>query len=394
MSTSRSFLLGLFFLCALGVLGYYTLFLTNFTLFKEQPEVVVHFARTNGLREGDAVLVAGMRWGRIKSLSYDPKAPEERRVTVVASLNEALELREGCKLAIEDATLLGGRNLTIDPGPAGAKPIPGGERLMGEVVANPLNSLGELVKESRADVEQIVDDLAFLSRQAREGKGPVGRLLSDQQMAEDIAQSAQRASATLANLERISAQLVEGRGTVGKLLSEEDLYIDLRASASKLGRLLDDATAVSSALAKGEGLAGRLAKDEAWAREFDAGLRSLSSVIQKLDKGEGTLAYLLNDDTLVRDLERIVARVERGEGGLGKLITRDDVYENLRETTENLAVITSQVRSGQGSLGRLLMDDEVYLQVKQALAIVQRALEEYREAAPITTFTSIFFNTF
>ena len=56
MTTSRSFLLGLFFLAALGVLGYYTLFLTNFTLFKERPELVVHFSRTNGLREGDPVI--------------------------------------------------------------------------------------------------------------------------------------------------------------------------------------------------------------------------------------------------------------------------------------------------------------------------------------------------
>jgi len=394
MSTSRSFLLGLFFLGALGVLGYYTLFLTNFTLFHAQPEIVVHFERTNGLREGDAVLVAGMRWGRVKSLSYDPSAPEERRVTVVASLNEPLELRVGAKLAIEDATLLGGRNLTIDPGPAGAAAIPASARLMGVVVANPLNSLGELVKDSRADVEQIVDDLAFLSRQAREGKGPVGRLLSDQQMAEDLAASAQRAAATLANLERISADLVAGRGTVGKLLSQDELYEDLRQSATKLNRMLDDVASVSASLAKGEGLAGRLAKDSDWAREFDEGLRSIASVLKRLDRGEGTLGRLMQDETLLRDIERIVARIENGEGSLGKLLTRDDVYENIRETSENLAVITAQVRAGRGSLGRLLMDDEVYLQVKQALNVVQRALEEYREAAPITTFTSIFFQTF
>lgn len=394
MSTSRSFLLGLFFLGALGVLGYYTLFLTNFTLFHAQPEIVVHFERTNGLREGDAVLVAGMRWGRVKSLSYDPSAPEERRVTVVASLNEPLELRVGAKLAIEDATLLGGRNLTIDPGPAGAAAIPASARLMGVVVANPLNSLGELVKDSRADVEQIVDDLAFLSRQAREGKGPVGRLLSDQQMAEDLAASAQRAASTLANLERISADLVAGRGTVGKLLSQDELYEDLRQSATKLNRMLDDVASVSASLAKGEGLAGRLAKDSDWAREFDEGLRSIASVLKRLDRGEGTLGRLMQDETLLRDIERIVARIENGEGSLGKLLTRDDVYENIRETSENLAVITAQVRAGRGSLGRLLMDDEVYLQVKQALNVVQRALEEYREAAPITTFTSIFFQTF
>jgi hypothetical protein len=40
------------------------------------------------------------------------------------------------------------------------------------------------------------------------------------------------------------------------------------------------------------------------------------------------------------------------------------------------------------------MSDDIYQQIKAALLIVQRALEEYREAAPVTTFTSVFFGAF
>ena len=83
-----------------------------------------------------------------------------------------------------------------------------------------------------------------------------------------------------------------------------------------------------------------------------------------------------------------------GEGTIGKLLTKDDVYDNLKETTDDVRVVAAAVRNGQGSLGRLLMDDELYQQIKTALSIVQRALEEYREAAPITTFTSVFFGAF
>jgi hypothetical protein len=70
------------------------------------------------------------------------------------------------------------------------------------------------------------------------------------------------------------------------------------------------------------------------------------------------------------------------------------VYENNRDTTENLAVLTGAIRNGQGSIGRLIMSDDIYQQIKAALLIVQRALEEYREAAPVTTFTSVFFGAF
>src|SRR5439155_3489858 len=103
---------------------------------------------------------------------------------------------------------------------------------------------------------------------------------------------------------------------------------------------------------------------------------------------------LINDDSIARNVASITGRIDRGEGSFGALLTKSDVYDNLRETSENAAVITTAIRNGQGSIGHLVMDDEVYQQIKTALLIVQRALEEYREAAPITTFTSVFFGAF
>jgi phospholipid/cholesterol/gamma-HCH transport system substrate-binding protein len=394
MTTSRSFLLGLFFLAALGVLGYYTLFLTNFSLFKEQPELVVHFARTNGLREGDAVLVAGMRWGRVKQLTYDPKAPEARRVTVVAALNEPLELRQGFSIAIEDATLLGGRNLAIDPGPSEGAAIAPGAQLVGTVAPNPLNALGDLVRDSKTNVQQAVADIAFLTGAVREGKGPLGRLFRDEGMANDIASFMGSAARAVANLERISADIVSGKGTAGRLLGDPTLYDELSQATRKLGTLAENINAIALQVQKGEGLAGRLFYDEQWAREFQETIENVNRITHKIESGDGTLAQLVNDSTLAADARKIVSTIAEGKGSVGKAIMKDELYDNLTETTENLAMVTGTVRSGQGSLGRLIMDEELYVQVKAALAIVQRALEEYREAAPITTFTSIFFNAF
>ncbi|MBK7643421.1 MAG: MCE family protein [Planctomycetes bacterium] len=394
MTANRSFLLGLFFIAALGVLGYYTLFLTNFSLFKQPNEMLVHFSRTNGLREGDAVQVAGMRWGRVKQLTFDPKAPQERRVTVLASLNDPLELREGFKIAIEDATLLGGRNLAIDPGPAEGQPIAKDAVLIGSVAPNPLTALGDLVKESKANVEQTISDIASLTRGVRDGKGPLGRLFRDENMATGLSDFVADASKAVANLERISADLAAGKGTAGRLLSDPSLYDELRDATKRLSTLSDNVNAIALQVQKGEGLAGKLFYDEQWAREFQETVQNVNRITRKIDSGDGTLARLVNDPTLVDDAQKIVSTIAAGKGSVGKAIMKEELYDNLNETTENLAIVTGTVRSGQGSLGRLIMDEELYVQVKSMLSIVQRALEEYREAAPITTFTSIFFNAF
>ena len=47
-----------------------------------------------------------------------------------------------------------------------------------------------------------------------------------------------------------------------------------------------------------------------------------------------------------------------------------------------------------GSIGKLVMADDLYISIQRAIATVTGALEEYREAAPITAFTSVLFSVF
>lgn len=391
MSGQRSVILGLFFLVALLVLGYYTLFLTDFTLFKKQAELRVHFAETNGLREGDSVLVAGMRWGRVKKLVYDPDAPQERRILLIAALNEPLVLREGFQIRIEDATLLGGRNVSIEPGPAAGAKVDTERVLFGEVAPSPIDVITKLVEGSGQGIQQVVDDFAAITGGVRQGKGVVGRLLADEKLADDIATSAASLSRALAHFEAVAADLQKGRGTAGRLLSDEALYEELAAAARKLTTAIDEATLLARDVRAGNGIAGRLVSDETLAGDLSAAIKSARNVTEKIDRGEGTIGVLVNDDTIARDVGDIVGRVSRGEGTIGALLVRPEVYDNLREITEDIAVVTSALRSGQGSFGRLVMDDELYQQLRTALQTVQRSLEEFREAAPITTFTSVFF---
>jgi phospholipid/cholesterol/gamma-HCH transport system substrate-binding protein len=394
MPNQRTFLVGLFVLIALGVLGYFTLFLTDFDLFKKKAELRVKFSQTNGLREGDSVLVAGMRWGKVKSLEFDPSAPNERRITVVATLKEKVFLRRGFVIRIEDATLLGGKNLSIDPGPAGAEVVPEDEMLFGEVAANPLASLGDLVAESQRGVAKILEDLSSITHGVREGRGPLGRMVTDEKLAQDLAETMQGAAKALANLEKITGDLAEGRGTAGQLLTNRELYDELLGTTRKLQRTLDETVGLVGDFRNGKGALPRLFTDEKMAVDLAAAIADMRSFVGRIERGEGTIGMLVHDDAIARDVATVTDKLARGEGSLGAMLTKTEVYDNVREASENLAAVTGAVRDGQGSLGRLVMDDEVYQQIKTALLIVQRALEEYREAAPVTTFTSVFFGAF
>jgi phospholipid/cholesterol/gamma-HCH transport system substrate-binding protein len=396
MNKSRTVLLGLFFLAALGILGYYTLFQAELDFFKKPNLLSIYFAQANGLRKGDSVMVDGVRWGKVKDLTYDSEATDpKRRVRVDTSLTERIHLRRGFKIKIEDATLLGGKNLSIDPGPVDGEYVdPNKETLFGEIGKNPLASLGDLVTESQRGVQKIIEDLSAITGDVRGGKGPLGRIIGDEKMADDLAQTLKSAASTLQSLDKVAKDLAAGRGTAGELLTDRALYDELLSMVKKLSSTLDNTAGLVSDFRQGKGALPMLFGDEKVAQDLAAIVANANKVVAKIERGEGTVGKLLGDDSIANDIAGVTHKLNSGDGTLGALLTRSDVYDNLREITENVAVVSGTVRSGQGSLGRLVMDDEIYQQVKSALLIIQRALEEYREAAPVTTFTSVFFGAF
>src|SRR5262245_6686737 len=141
MNTQRQLLLGIFFIVALSILAFYTLFLTDIHVFKHAVLMKVYFPDANNLRDGDQVQLLGARIGRVKSITPIVTAVDPRkRILVVLSLDREVELVENAEIQIRETSLLGGRHVFIDPGTAGGpqlKPLEDGAYL-GTVFKNPI----------------------------------------------------------------------------------------------------------------------------------------------------------------------------------------------------------------------------------------------------------------
>ena len=133
-----------------------------------------------------------------------------------------------------------------------------------------------------------------------------------------------------------------------------------------------------------------------------AAMANVREVTEKVNEGEGTLARLLNDDGLYQevqgiatDLRAISGRLAAGEGTLGKLLSADDtLYNDVSATVASLKRLVGDVEAGQGTFGKLLREDDIYHQFQQVLNDARGAIDDFRETAPITTFSSIFFGAF
>ena len=91
----------------------------------------------------------------------------------------------------------------------------------------------------------------------------------------------------------------------------------------------------------------------------------------------------------------IVARVNAGKGTLGRLLSDDEtIYNDIAQTTASLKTVAARIEQGEGTLGRFMSDDSLYNEIEATVGEIRAAVDDFRETAPITTFSSIFFGAF
>ena len=103
----------------------------------------------------------------------------------------------------------------------------------------------------------------------------------------------------------------------------------------------------------------------------------LNSILDKVDRGEGTLGKLATDKKLYDnlaglslELRQIADSVNNGEGSIGKLIHSDEPYNRIVSVLNRADATLADLQSRDGTFGRLIRDREMY---DKGLALVSRA---------------------
>ena len=393
MTNSRQLWLGLLILVSLGTLGAYTLFGSDLNLFGNKLFLQAEFPQAKGARKGDSVMLAGTRVGRVTEVTFRPDAPDEKRILVEMRIDEPIVLREGYVIAIEDATLLGGRLVSIEPGPYGASELDleDGKVLVGTIQPDIFEALGGVGQALSGDeLSRMIENLDAI----------VADLRND-----DVAGDLNRAVESIANtgesLERVMADVEAGSGTLGALLNSSELYDNWNSVGREANALVVEAR-------EGEGLLGRLISDGTLAQRaedaiaaIEAAGANLGALTDGVQDNGSVVNRLFQDAELGQRLDETVTNIRdfsgdlaQGDGTLARLIDDSTLYDTLLAASTDVRTITDQVASGQGTVGRLIMSDEIYDELATALRTANRGLEDYREAAPITTFTSLIFAGF
>ncbi|HED66604.1 MAG TPA: MCE family protein [Planctomycetes bacterium] len=398
MNNKRQFLLGVFFVTALSLLASYTLFFTDTVSLFSTPDLLeVYFPDAYGLREGDPVRVSGMRIGRVKSLELIPNNPPGETIRTVLSLDQNIELLKGFSITINESTLLGGRHVQIEPGPYGGPPRDPNAKIKGTIKRNPIEALGQIgeaLSGGDGSLSRIISNLDEIVAGVRDGKGLVGRLLTDERLANDVADS-------VSSIRNATGKIDRGEGLLGALVANDQLARDLEDALANL-------RSTTEKIDRGEGLLGALVNDPEIANSVRGAISSIETIAGDLQAGEGLAGRLIYDDRLADSVQEAIdafasvgRKIDTGTGTIGRLVSDEEMADGLAETLDNfrsasadLQALVATVRSGEGTVGKLLVDEELYDEALTAVKLLTRSLEDYREAAPVTAFTSVLFAAF
>jgi phospholipid/cholesterol/gamma-HCH transport system substrate-binding protein len=210
--------------------------------------------------------------------------------------------------------------------------------------------------------------------------------------------------------------IVENMGDLTK--DAKSLVTDLNKNQnevmSKISSMLDEnrvnmrstisnLNSITTKFDRGDGSLALLLNDKTLYNNTNETTANLKKITDKINRGEGTIGKLVNDDAFYKDaksamanindgmndLKEITGKINRGEGTMGKLVNDETLYTEFRDASKNIKEITQKINDGQGTLGKLVNEDKLYRDATATLKKTEKAVEGLGDTGPISVLGSV-----
>jgi phospholipid/cholesterol/gamma-HCH transport system substrate-binding protein len=315
---------GLFVLVGLLILAVAIFYVTGAGVFGPKYRLKTFMPEVSGLATGAPVRLDGVEIGNVERISIVPREhgrpPDHmHNIEVDMRLDRRYQndiLTDSVATLVTEG-LLGNRYVNIQRGYTGV-PIKDGQA----IPATEEKAIKEVVERSAdvlANLNALSDDVKDLIAGVREGRGTLGKLLTDDQAYKHL-------NSILAKGDEIASTVQSGKGTVGKLVMTDEM-------GNKVENTLDQ----------------------------------FNTMLADLRAQKGTLGKLLYDPTLYDQAKDAISKgnallgdVRAGKGTFGKLATDETLYNKLRDTSSNLSEATAKLNRNDNTAGKLFSDPQLY----------------------------------
>jgi phospholipid/cholesterol/gamma-HCH transport system substrate-binding protein len=298
--------IGLFFIVGI-VLFLVAIELTlGLGLLRSRYPLYATFPDVQGLDAGADVRLAGLKAGRVDSLSI-----EERHVRVKMLIDRGLEVKKDSIARLDFRALSGERLSRSRSAPRPRRPRSPAPRSRARrrrasrtpsISSRPSRRTSELTQSLKTNSERLLANLADVVEQNRDalgdtaqhlasitgkldrGTGTLGLLLNDPALYERATSALGDVQQSVKDLGTVARDLSAGKGTLGKLVTADDgLYEQVRQTVDDLSATAQNAQEITDRLRQGEGTLGLALTDPSLYNEAQDTLRTVNRATQSLE---------------------------------------------------------------------------------------------------------------
>jgi phospholipid/cholesterol/gamma-HCH transport system substrate-binding protein len=300
---------GAFVLAALVVLISGSLWIAGSTLFRvRQNTYVVLMKGSAGVQAGDRVRFAGVKVGRIKSVSLAPES--EWPVVVEVSLDPDIPIREDSQARISSSGLMGASFLVVEAGSPGASLLAEGGTLYGteqpgfdeavshvnaiaERITRLLDQVSEVLSKVSTEIEPILSGAQALLSQDNTDR--ISDILAT--MDATLSESGPRITSLMTRLDSLAGKLETGADDIPEMTSQiKQLVVDLRSAlgpdGSRIVALLESAQGTLGSADESLSILSDNREELEWAiRDLRDTAANLSELSQGLKENPSSLLW-------------------------------------------------------------------------------------------------------
>ena len=356
---------GIFVLAGLAVLAFLILNSTgDFNPFEKKLRLKARFAAADGLKEGSGVQIAGVKIGKVESVSLlPPDSPEDSKVEAVLAVDSELNERPITDRIRTDSTaqliavsvLANDKIINITPGTQKGAPVNEGH-VLESTEAISINQLTKTGNDLLQQINKIAIPANEILNKANQGEGTLGALVNDESLYRNLDATVAETRLTITKLQTSLDKVNKGDGTAGRLLTDPALYDNLNKTVSQL-------EAISTDIRAGRGSAGKFVTDDALYNETRAAIIDLRTSAAKIS-------------SIADDFKLISTDLADGKGSAGKFLKDEKLYEDARITLDRLNGILGDAQAGKGTIGRLVTDETLYNNINQTASNVNQFSSE------------------
>ena len=286
-------------------------------LFNPVYKLTTTFSNVSGLQIGNNVRFSGINVGTVGDITII----NDTTVKVDLAINKDVWqfIKTDCKVTLGSEGIIGDKLIIITQGSPSAKLLEEGQSLF-SIEPIETNAIIAKLDVTATNAEIISHQLSEIAFEINKGHGTITRLIQDSILAVNLNQ-------TIANLNKFSSGLI----------GSDVLMASLKITAGNAENIS----------------------------------HQLAEILNKVNRGEGTLGRLIQDSTIAENLNQTILNLKKSSEGF---TGADTIMAKINVTAGNAAIISGQltammytINKGNGTVGRLIRDTILAENLNQTL---------------------------